>query len=218
MLKYRHMQKKKNNKLSFNLVLFFVPLLILIGSVVFFTTVLLKNSELILYVVPSSATIKLDGHKIKNGSRSIRAGSHELEISGDGLETKTIEFEVAKKQSKSISAYVKSDNGSFDYYLNHEEDIAALELITDDAAKSFVEDYYHNKTILELLPITIAHEHGDITSTLSEGHECTRSYCLKITDDNAELRAEMEAKIKELGYNPEDYEIQYERTNSLGGK
>jgi 6-phosphofructokinase len=127
---------------------------------------------------------------------------------------KQIDFEIAKHETKSINAYAGNDN-DFEYYLKHDAEIDRLALVADEEAIKFINNYRESKTILELLPIVVAKEYGAKSSTLSRGDTCERSYCLKITDDNADLRKEMEAKIVELGYDPENYEIIYERTDSI---
>ena len=214
MLKLKHMQKQKNSKRTFLLGLIFVPIVAILAIVVILTTILSKNAELILLVAPSTATLKIDGHKVASGSIKLRAGSHTLVISGEGFEEKQIDFEIAKHETKSINAYAGNDN-DFEYYLKHDTEIDRLALVADEEAIKFINNYRKSKTILELLPIVVAKEYGAKSSTLSRGDTCERSYCLKITDDNADLRKEMEAKIVELGYNPENYEIIYERTDSI---
>ena len=208
------MQKQKNSKRTFLLGLIFVPIVVVLVIVVILTTLLAKNAELILLVAPSTATLKIDGHKVASGSIKLRAGSHTLVISGEGFEEKQIDFEIAKHETKSINAYAGNDN-NFEYYLKHDTEIDRLALVADEEAIKFINNYRKSKTILELLPIVVAKEYGTKSSTLSRGDVCERSYCLKITDDNADLRKEMEAKIVELGYDPENYEIIYERTDSI---
>ena len=208
------MQKQKNSKRTFLLGLIFVPIVVILVIVVILTTILSKNAELILLVAPSTATLKIDGHKVASGSIKLRAGSHTLVISGEGFEEKQIDFEIAKHETKSINAYAGNDN-NFEYYLKHDTEIDRLALVADEEAIKFINNYRESKTMLELLPIVVAKEYGAKSSTLSRGDACERSYCLKITDDNADLRKEMEAKIIELGYDPENYEIIYERTDSI---
>lgn len=191
-----------------------MPIVVVLVIVVILTTLLAKNAELILLVAPSTATLKIDGHKVASGSIKLRAGSHTLVISGEGFEEKQIDFEIAKHETKSINAYAGNDN-NFEYYLKHDTEIDRLALVADEEAIKFINNYRKSKTILELLPIVVAKEYGTKSSTLSRGDVCERSYCLKITDDNADLRKEMEAKIVELGYDPENYEIIYERTDSI---
>ncbi len=209
------MQKKRTRERKFNPVFLFAPVLALLLCVVILTTILTKNSELVLLVAPSTATVKLDGKKVKNGTLKIHSGSHKLEISGDGLETKTVDFDIAKNETKAINDYALGDGGDFNYYLSHEEEIERLSLVADEEAKDFVAKYNQAKTILELLPIVVSEEHGAKTATLSKGDNCERSYCLKLVNDNADLGSKMEKKLAELGYDINDYEVKNERIDSL---
>lgn len=180
---------------------FLIVLLIAIFYLIF-----RPNAELIVVTAPSQAAIRLDGKKIQNGARGIRAGKHTLELSQEGLETKTQEFEIASGETKSINLYLED----FSYYLQNEEDIKLLGLIGDEKAKQFASDYWTAKSILDILPITLVGDDAETFSRLENGKDCTRSYCLKITDHGEELKAKTLEKIKSLGFNPDDYEIQYE--------
>lgn len=168
------------------------------------------NAELIIITAPAEATIRLDGHRIKNGSREVRAGKHTIELSLEGLETKTKEIEISPKETKSLNLYLTGEGENFSHYLKNEEDIELLAVIGDERATDFVSSYYKAKSINEILPLTIVKDYGEANSRLELGKDCERSYCLKITDEGAKLKDEMLAKIKTLGYDPEDYEIQYE--------
>lgn len=164
------------------------------------------NSELIVVAAPSQATIRLDGKKIQNGARGIRAGKHTIELSKDGSETKAQEFEISVGETKSINLYLED----YSSYLLNEEDIELLGLIGDEKARQFASDYWAAKSILDILPITVVGEDSGEFSRLESGKDCTRSYCLKITDHGEELKEKMLEKIKSLGFDPDNYEIQYE--------
>lgn len=179
-------------------------LVVLPISILYF--VLRPNAELIVVTAPSRATLRLDGKKIQNGARGIRAGKHTLELSQEGLEAKTQEFEISAGETKSINLYLED----FSYYLQNEEDIKLLGLIGDEKAKQLASDYWAAKSILDILPITLVGDDAETFSRLENGKECERSYCLKITDHGEEMKAKMLEKIKSLGFNPDDYEIQYE--------
>lgn len=203
-------QAKKLNLFSQKILLFGISAFILIILVTFSVLAFRPNAELIVLVVPSKATILLDGKKIHNGAQAIREGKHTLKASLNGLETKTQEIELSANETKSVNLYLTGENDDFSYYLNDEEDIDLLAMMDDEKAIKFVSEYRTAKTITELLPITIVQDYGEASSKLELGENCTRSYCLKITDSGAELKEKMFEKIKSLGYNPDDYEIQYE--------
>ena len=172
------------------------------------------NAELIVITAPTEATIRLDGRRIKNGSRAVRAGKHTIELSLEGLGTKIQEIEISPKETKSLNLYLTGDGEDFSYYLKNEKDIDLLAVIGDEKATDFASNYYKAKSITEILPLAIVKDYGEASSRLELGKDCERSYCLKITDEGAKLKDEMLAKIKTLGYNPEDYEIQYEIVGS----
>lgn len=203
-------QAKKLNLFSQKILLFGISAFILIILVTFSVLAFRPNAELIVLVAPSKATILLDGKKIHNGARAIRAGKHTLKISLNNLETKTQEIELSANETKSVNLYLTGENDDFSHYLNDEEDINLLAMMNDEKAAKFVSEYRTAKTITELLPITIVQDYGEASSKLELGENCTRSYCLKIIDGGAELKGKMYEKIKSLGYNPDDYEIQYE--------
>jgi hypothetical protein len=168
------------------------------------------NAELIVVTAPQKATILLDGKTIKNGARGIRAGKHKIKLSLDGLESKAQEFEISPGETKSVNLFLTGENNDFSYYLQNEEDIELLRLVGDEKANEFISNYQTNKGILELLPISVIRDDGETSSRLERGKDCARSYCLKITDRGDGLKEEMLTKIKSLGFNPDDYEIQYE--------
>ncbi|MBQ1563839.1 hypothetical protein IIZ81_00580 [Candidatus Saccharibacteria bacterium] len=203
-------QAKKLNLFSQKILLFGISAFILIILVTFSVLAFRPNAELIVLVAPSKATILLDGKKIHNGTQAIRAGKHTLKATLNGLETKTQEIELSANETKSVNLYLTGENDDFSYYLKDEEDIDLLAMMDDEKAIKFVSEYRTAKTITELLPITIVQDYGEASSKLELGENCTRSYCLKITDSGAELKEMMFEKIKSLGYNPDDYEIQYE--------
>ena len=203
-------QAKKLNLFSQKILLFGISAFILIILVTFSVLAFRPNAELIVLVAPNKATILLDGKKIHNGTQAIRAGKHTLKATLNGLETKTQEIELSANETKSVNLYLTGENDDFSYYLKDEEDIDLLAMMDDEKAIKFVSEYRTAKTITELLPITIVQDYGEASSKLELGENCTRSYCLKITDSGAELKEMMFEKIKSLGYNPDDYEIQYE--------
>ena len=197
------------------------PILILSGSamllvliVVLFTTIFKKDAELYVLVAPSTATIKIDGHKVKNGRVPIRSGEHKVVVSADGLETKEQSFTISKGETKSL--YLTGQNNSFDYYKYYPDEIENLALVADgDEAAEAVSKLRHIVTIRELLPYTIGYDSGRKTATLSLGTKCSKAFCLKETDENTDMQKQMREEIKSLGYNADDYEIIYERIDTV---
>ena len=185
-----------------------VLLIVLLTALIYLK--LRPNAELIVVAAPSQATLRLDGKKIQNGARGIRTGKHKIELSLEGFETKTQEFEISAGETQSINLYLVGENEDYSHYLQNEEDIKLLGLIGDETAKQVASDYWAAKSILEILPITLVGDDGESSSRLESGEDCARSYCLKITDQGEALKEKMLERIKSLGFDPDDYEIQYE--------
>ena len=190
--------------------------MLLVLIVVLFTTIFKKDAELYVLVAPSTATIKIDGHKVKNGRVPIRSGEHKVVVSADGLETKEQSFTISKGETKSLNLYLTGQNNSFDYYKYYPDEIENLSLVADsDEAAKAVSKLRHIVTIRELLPYTIGNDSGRKTTTLSLGTKCSKAFCLKETDENTDMQKQMREEIKSLGYNADDYEIIYERTDTV---
>ena len=210
------MLKKLSKK---NLVIMFSGLVALfLVIVVLFTTIFKKDAELIVLVAPSAATIKIDGHKVKNGRILIRSGEHKVVVSADGLETKEQSVSISKGETKALNLYLTDQNNSFDYYKGYPDEIENLALVSDsDESAKAVSELRHIFTIKELLPYTIGTDSGKKSSTLSLGSkdDCSKDFCLKLTDENADMRKQMQKEIESLGYNAEDYEIIYERIDTI---
>lgn len=185
-------------------------LLLIVLLAALFYLKLRPNAELIVVAAPSQATLRLDGKKIQNGARGIRAGKHKIELSLEGFETKTQEFEISAGETQSVNLYLVGENEDYSHYLQNEEDIKLLGLIGDETAKQLASEYWEAKSILEILPITLVGDDGESSSRLESGEDCARSYCLKITDQGEALKEKMLERIKSLGFDPDDYEIQYE--------
>ena len=185
-----------------------VLLIVLLTALIYLK--LRPNAELIVVAAPSQATLRLDGKKIQNGARGIRTGKHKIELSLEGFETKTQEFEISAGETQSMNLYLVGENEDYSHYLQNEEDIKLLGLIGDETAKQVASDYWAAKSILEILPITLVGDDGESSSRLESGEDCARSYCLKITDQGEALKEKMLERIKSLGFDPDDYEIQYE--------
>ena len=194
----------------------FIMLLVLI--VVLFTTIFKKDAELYVLVAPSTATIKIDGHKVENGIIPIRSGNHKVEVSADGLEAKTQSFSIEKGETKALNLYLTGENNSFDYYKGYPDEVENLALVAnDDESAKAVSELRQAFMIRELLPYTIGKDSGRKTSTLSLGskEECGQDFCLKLTDENADMRKQMQEEITSLGYDASMYKIIYERIDTV---
>ena len=195
-----------------------IAVIVVVFLIILLANIFKKDAELIVLVAPSTATIKIDGHKVENGIIPIRSGNHKVEVSADGLETKTQSFSIEKDETKALNLYLTGENNSFDYYKGYPDEVENLALVAnDDESAKAVSELRQAFMIRELLPYAIGKDSGRKTSTLSLGskEECGQDFCLKLTDENADMRKQMQEEITALGYDASMYKIIYERIDTV---
>lgn len=174
---------------------------------------LTSTSEIELLIAPSSATVLIDNKEYHNGTFRIPSGEHTISISKDGFSTKEYTFNTSTT-SKIYDYIVESDN-SYNWYLTHQEDSLLLtqigDYLSDQTATAIQEKY----PILNSLPIIYANydEEYNYTEYRIDGgsfDDCNSEFCLKITDSTGGNYNSAIQKIKDAGFNPEDFEILYE--------
>lgn len=195
-----------------------IAAIVVVFLIILLANIFKKDAELIVLVAPSTATIKIDGHKVENGIIPIRSGNHKVEVSANGLEAKTQSFSIEKGETKALNLYLTGENNSFDYYKGYPDEVENLALVAnDDESAKAVSELRQAFMIRELLPYTIGKDSGRKTSTLSLGskEECGQDFCLKLTDENADMRKQMQEEITALGYDASKYKIIYERIDTV---
>ncbi|MBR3137765.1 hypothetical protein IKG41_00200 [Candidatus Saccharibacteria bacterium] len=193
----------------------FAVVCIILVSIIFIIINSGKNATLDIIVSPLSAEIKIDGKEYKNGTYQFEPGEVEVEITKDGFtsERKTILLEPNK--TTKLYTYLMPIDGSFDWYLNHEEDMMILNTIGDAEANADSASYREKYPIIEILPIQFVDydENWELTEFRIDGgmfDGCEGTFCLKITDTTGGNYEKAIQMIKEKGFNPDDYEIIYE--------
>lgn len=181
-----------------------------------------KTATVSILVAPSDATVTLNGKEYKNGEYNVKPGEYHVEISKDGLESKALDFSLAKNDYYRLNDYLVGQNGSFDYYnsKDHLYDISLLEQIAkfkdDQELNSYLSAREATLSILSDLPIVFeeyTNNYNDYTKYSIEINrdvqDCPKALCLKIIDTNGDNKQKAIEEIKERGYNPDDYEIEY---------
>ncbi len=196
---------------------------IVLGTLLFFTIILVitalnlhDTTEVDIRVTPASSEIIINGKNYQNGTYRIPTGELAVEIHKDGFETYRATVKNNSDQTKIYVILAQSD-GSTSWYDSHNDDAILMSQIGDYYAEKTANKYLSDHPITEKLPIIYANydENYDYTEFRIDGgdfDECQNDFCLKITDvtgGNYDLAKE---KIKDSGYNPDDYEIIYEYT------
>ena len=180
-----------------------------------------QTATIDINVTPSAATITLNGRQYDNfQSYDILPGNYRVKIAMDGMQTKEYDLTLEKDGFARIWDYLIDADGSFTYYLSHPDDFTLLTEIAnkdDVAAQNFITEYNTKAGIIDLLPIEYD-AYTDDFAYYTQYHivwdfsreSCPKIACLVIEDNTGGNEQAALNKIKELGYNPDDYEITYQ--------
>ena len=181
-----------------------------------------KTATVDIKVAPSEATIELNGAKYDNfNTYDVLPGDYHVKISMEGMQTKEYDFEIENNGFVRVNTYLVGEDGSFDYYLAHPEDEEILADVVangggDVAAEKFVAEDKGVVGILDELPINYDAYADDFayytnyTIERNERDDCPKIICLTIIDRTGESEQAAIDKIKEMGFDPDNYEINYE--------
>ena len=197
------------------------PLLFIGLSLLIFITIILvitainmrKTEEIEVLVAPISAEITIDGKEYQNGTFNIEPGEHQVHIEKTGFISQDFSFNTLS--TRKIYTYLKQTDGSYSWYSNNSEDSNILTQIGDYEADREAELYSSQNPIVQVLPIFYAHydENYNYSEFRIDGGEfdgCESNFCLKVTDTTGGNMELAKNKIKEAGYNPNNYQILYE--------
>ena len=191
-----------------------VAILVVILVIVIHNT---KSAVVDIYVAPSAATIELNGKKYDNFvSYDMFPGDYHVKIAMDGMQSKEYDLYLGDGDFGRLWDYLKDENGSLNYYVrNADEEAILAKVANDDESKKFVQEYEKAAGILKDLPIEYDGYSDDFayytkySIDLDERDDCPKMICLAIVDNTGGNEQAALAKIREMGYEPGDYEISY---------
>lgn len=190
--------------------------LVIITAALFIAALSLKDTtEIEIKVAPASATILIDDKKYENGTFRIPSGAHTVKIEKEGFISKEFSFDT--NTTTKVYSYLVGPNDDYSWYLSHNEDALILTSIGDYEAKLQSTKFQTDYPISVVLPIIYAHydEAYNYTEYRIDGGtftNCKSDFCIKITDTTGGNYEAAIQKIKDTGFNPDDYQILYEYT------
>lgn len=193
----------------------------LIAIIIVIVAVLIQASKSVtidIKVVPSQATIELNGHHYENFSTiKVTPGNYHAEISMSGLQTKELDLSAKSGDYVRLWTYLVNDKGEIEYNINDSDEVMTLsEISNDEKVQEFIANYQKQTSILDRLPIVYDQYSPDYTDyvwyeiDLDSRGDCPKVLCLKIIDHTGNNEQSAYAYLKELGYDPEDYSFSYE--------
>lgn len=194
-----------------------------------------KTATIDVCVVPTEAEITINGANYANyQSYDVAPGSYEAVIAMEGMESKTIKFDLTEDGYYKLSTYLTPPDGSLDYYWWNSEEMEALAQMIENSAdgkilgnnaeqdlkaKELVARYRKKEAAEQNLPLKYVNGqanngHGFINLYIYVGDDehCEHGTgtCLVISDatgGNYDMAVDM---VKEKGINLDDYEIVYQ--------
>ena len=192
-----------------------LAVIIVVGAIIYNN---LKTATVDIQVAPSEAVIELNGKTYANfESHDILPGNYHVKISMEGMQTKEFDLVLESDGFAKIRTYLLDANGGFGYYVTHPDDELLLaEVANDQVSKEFVEKYDKATSIIKQLPLLYDDYTADFSEyikyeiDLDERDDCAKILCLKIIDSTGGNEQVAMNKIAEIGYNVDDYDIEYE--------
>lgn len=191
-----------------------------LSLLIFFTIILVISAinlrpsvEIELLVAPSSANTTIDGKSYQNGKFNLEPGEHQVHIEKDGFISQDFSFNTSS--TTKVYTYLRQTDGSFSWYQNHPDDGLLLTQIGDYLTDQEASSYSKKHPVMEVLPIIYANYDKDYNYTefrLDGGKfdGCNSDFCIKITDSTGGNLDLAKSKIKDAGFNPDDFQILYE--------
>ncbi len=170
------------------------------------------DSTIDLLIAPISSKIEIDGQTYINGKHKIPSGKHSIKISKDTFETKEEEIEIKKGETYIYYNYLTQPNGSMKWYEKNEEDSLLLESIIPALSEKHLKKLQEQYPLIKQLPINIDEYNADYTQRINYSISYTTlddEVQIIIQDKSGDNYETALKKIKSLGFNPEDYTIQY---------
>ena len=179
-----------------------------------------KTADVQVIVAPSSATMTLNGVRYDAyGDLRVKPGEYEVKVSKDGFETVTEKIEAKENETVSIMIYLMPTEENADYYETHPEDATIRGSIDDARALAELNELKEKYPILKQLPIKIDYYTANYANRVKytityERTDSEQGFIIVVNDDTGGNYGAAMERIKALGFNPEDYQIQY---NDLSG-
>ncbi|MBP5656435.1 hypothetical protein J6X15_02520 [Candidatus Saccharibacteria bacterium] len=210
-----------------------IDIIAIVALVGIFVNRATKVSSINFNVTPVDATISVNGDKhYSNGQYDIAPGTYKVVISHDGLDTKTMTVDIGARDYANVTVFLADADHNFDYYKlqNSYESYRKLKAIAsaennittdkDASAQDFIADFERAMSIVDELPIK-GYVYSEPSANMSTGgftienglykKQCTQSACLIVRYYGKDYEKEVLKQIKQAGYNPDDYQLVYER-------
>lgn len=190
-----------------------------------------KTATIVLNITPLDSKITLNGRGeySTTGTYQLAPGNYKVEISHEGLDSKTFDVNLEKGHITKITTYL-TNGGDISFYKGKNQRTSFDKMMAmlpadinhttdqDNSAKEQIETFNNDYKYMNNLPINDTRYEDtdtgrnmlwDITIRSSNSDECQTWLCIEAlmlkTDDHSLI----ESRLKNSGFKLEDYEIIY---------
>lgn len=186
---------------------------IIVGTLIIVGALLLWSAAIVvdrigkvattIAVVPSDATVTIDGNKIGSGNKWMPAGKYEVVVQKEGFETKkkTVNITDAKEKNIIAVSLTPQSDEAKEWAEKHQKDYSNNERF------GAIEASNEGKYFSETNPITTKLPYTDPYYTISYTPNADNSVDITIATESPRYRFYAIEKIRELGYDPTDFKI-----------
>ncbi len=178
------------------------------------------SAQLNIVVAPTFAKVEIAGRKFSSEEiAKVEPGETTAKITADGFQPQEVNLTIAEDGENNLYAYLlpEGDEG-LSWYAKNDAEGMRLTAVSDAQARIASVEYLARYPITAMLPIQVVENANEkynwhayrIDSGKFEG--CQRDFCVRITDESGGNRERALQKIRDAGYNPDDYEIIYRYT------
>ncbi|MCL1797365.1 MAG: PEGA domain-containing protein [Eggerthellaceae bacterium] len=168
-------------------------------------------------VSPSTATVTINGKAYENGQHDIKAGDYHVEVTHEDFETHTEEITIVPGENYELNirlAELKGDIEWYEWYADRPEEDALQTAIASKNYEKMVEEFVAKYPIVSILPYYCT-KYEDNYAVYYEYKlyykmtENDSNMILVIDDAAGNGREDALQYIRNNGFNPDDYQIEY---------
>ncbi len=171
-------------------------------------------------VVPTTATVTINGKDYRNGVYEMAPGNYVADVSQDGFEGAEVAVKVEPGETTRVEVVLPHEKWGIWYFERSQADLNVLATMKNAEAQEFMQGYNQRLELKEELPIEIMYDMAEVEDggsgyglmQLEDGSgdpRCELAFCLIASGDILNLEA-LKSAVTERGYNWDDYEVIYD--------
>jgi hypothetical protein len=172
-----------------------------------------KTATLEILVTPSSSNILIDNKTYSNGIYKIKPGEYKVDISKAGFDYYSGNIITRKDQTVKLYIALLQSDGSYSWYLDHQQDDVILSAIGSKEADETQQNLTSKYPILQYIPYTDSSNGNNYKIDVQMNNnnlEYLTIFFNTCSSDSIDLyKIEALAWIKSKNINPDDYTIKY---------